>query len=85
VLVAGGSAGAPGSGGPGGEGGPGGPGGAEALPWCRGSGSQGPNGPPGAQGPIAAADTGARRGTAGDFLLGGMSQEDFKRYLYGGN
>ena len=85
VLVSGGPAGSPGSGGPGGDGGPGGPGGADARPYCQGSGSQGPSGPPGAQGAAAPADTGARRGTAGDFLVGGMSQDDFKRFLYGGN
>lgn len=85
VLVAGGAAGSPGAGGPGGEGGPGGPGGADARPFCQGSGSQGPTGAPGAQGAPAAADTGARRGTAGDFLVGNMTSDDFKRFLYGEN
>ena len=85
VLVAGGAAGAPGAGGPGGDGGPGGPGGADARPFCQGAGSQGPNGSPGTQGASAAADTGARRGTAGDFFVGSMSPDEFARFLYGGN
>jgi hypothetical protein len=78
VHIAGGRGGEPGPGGSGGDGGPGGAGGTDAQPHCNG-GNGGPGGGTGAPG--VAGKTGPN-GNEGDFLVGSISPEQFKDYVW---
>jgi len=79
VQVSGGPGGETGDGGFGGDGGTGGDGGGQQLPYCRGDGSRGATGGSGSPGTVGAVGP---TGAAGDFLVGGITDDQFKTYVW---
>lgn len=80
--ISGGKGGPGGSGGSGGAGGPGGSQGAKSLPYCQDE--PGRKGKPGAVGNSGPIGTKGVDGIAGDFLVTGLTQEQFDKMMTGG-
>jgi hypothetical protein len=79
VIYAGGHGGIPGQGGAGGVGGHGGDGGAEQRPYCSGNGASGPMGGTGNPGVVG---VNGDNGKEGDYTVGGITQDQFKQYVW---
>jgi hypothetical protein len=79
IQVSGGPGGDVGDGGFGGDGGNGGDGGGQQLPYCRGDGSHGATGGSGTPGVAGVAGP---VGSTGDFLVGGITKDQFKTYVW---
>jgi hypothetical protein len=79
IQVSGGPGGDAAEGGFGGDGGNGGDGGGQQLPYCRGDGSHGPTGGSGSPGATGIAGP---SGSAGDFMVGGITKDQFTTYVW---